>query len=129
MRRVPVPEKYKKEVNDLMWKFIWDIKPPQIERNVCCLTINEEGMEMINIDNLVKSKQIKLIYKITNSEMDSWNAIGKHWLQKYDNNFGVDFFLCKCFKMFRYCIYSKILSRFYASMEQFFGVMFYGVYK
>jgi hypothetical protein len=27
--------------------------------------------------------------------MDSWNAIGKHWLQKYDNKFGVDFFLCK----------------------------------
>ena len=28
--------------------------------------------------------------------MDSWNAIGKHWLQKYDNKFGMDFFLCKC---------------------------------
>ena len=28
--------------------------------------------------------------------MDSWNAIGKHWLQKYDNKFGVDYFLCKC---------------------------------
>jgi hypothetical protein len=29
--------------------------------------------------------------------MDSWNAIGKHWLQKFDNKFGVDdFFLCKC---------------------------------
>jgi hypothetical protein len=24
--------------------------------------------------------------------MDSWDAIGKHWLQKYDNKFGVDFF-------------------------------------
>jgi hypothetical protein len=28
--------------------------------------------------------------------MDSCNAIDKHWLQKYDNKFGVDFFLCKC---------------------------------
>ena len=57
---------------------------------------------MINIDNFVKSNQIKFIYKIINSEMDSWNAIGKHWLQKYDNKFGVDFFLCKCsdFKVF-----------------------------
>ena len=53
-------------------------------------------MGMINIDNCVNSKQIKIIYKIINSEMDSWNAIGKHWLQKYDNKFGVDFFLCKC---------------------------------
>jgi hypothetical protein len=24
-----------------------------------------------------------------------WNTIGKHWLQKYDKKFGVDFFLCK----------------------------------
>jgi hypothetical protein len=52
------------------------------------------GWEMINIDNL--SKQILSIYKIINCEMDSWNAIGQHWLQKYDNKFGVDFFLCKC---------------------------------
>ena len=29
-------EKYKKEVNDLIWKVIWDNKPNQIERNVCC---------------------------------------------------------------------------------------------
>ena len=94
-----IPEKYEKEVNDLIWKFLWDNKPNQIERNVCCLNINEGGMGMINIDNFVKSKQIKFIYKIIKSEMDSWNAIGKHWLQKYDNKFGVDFFLCKCSDM------------------------------
>jgi len=40
---------------------------------------------------------IKFVYKIINSEMHSWNALGKHWLQKYDNKFGVDFFLYKCF--------------------------------
>jgi hypothetical protein len=37
-------------------------------------------------------KQINCIYKIINSEMDSWNAIGNHWLQKYDKKIGVDFF-------------------------------------
>ena len=35
---------------------------------------------MINIDTFVKSKQIQFIYTIINNEMDSWNAIGKHWL-------------------------------------------------
>jgi hypothetical protein len=52
------------------------------------------GLEMINIDNL--SKQILFMNKIINSKMDSWNAIGKHWLQKYDNNLELIFFLCKC---------------------------------
>ena len=46
---------------------------------------------MINIDNFVKKNQIKVICKIINSEMDSLNAIDKHWLQKYDNTFGVGF--------------------------------------
>jgi hypothetical protein len=50
-----IPEKYKTEVNDLIWKFLWDNKPNQIERNVCCLNINEGGMGMINIDNFVIS--------------------------------------------------------------------------
>jgi hypothetical protein len=38
-----IPEKYKKEVNDLIWKFLWENKPNQIERNVCLLNINEGG--------------------------------------------------------------------------------------
>jgi hypothetical protein len=88
-------------------------------------------MGMINIDNFVKSKQIKFIYKIINSEIDSWNAIGKHWLQKYDNKFGVDFFLCKCSDIkgldIAFIPKYKVLSRRYTSMEQFVGVIFYGV--
>jgi hypothetical protein len=52
---------------------------------VCCLNINEwdgggGGLGMFNIDDLVKNKQIKFAYKIINSEMHSWNALGKHWL-------------------------------------------------
>ena len=27
-----IPEKYEKKVNDLIWKFLWDNKPSQIER-------------------------------------------------------------------------------------------------
>jgi hypothetical protein len=35
----------KKEVNDLIWKFIWDNKPNKIERNVWCLYNNGGGSE------------------------------------------------------------------------------------
>jgi hypothetical protein len=64
---------------------------------------------MINMDNFVKSKQIKCICKIINSEMDSCNAIDKHWLKKYDNTFGVVvfFFVSAPILNFRYCIHSK----------------------
>ena len=59
-----IPEKYKKEINELMWFFIWDGKVNQIKRDVCCLSENEGGIGMINIDNFIKSKQIKSMYKI-----------------------------------------------------------------
>ena len=64
---------------------------------------------MINMDNFVKSKQIKCICKIINSEMDSCNAIDKHWLKKYDITFGVVvfFFVSAPILNFRYCIHSK----------------------
>jgi hypothetical protein len=41
---------------------------------------------------LSKVKRYNIYGKKNNSEMNSWNAIGKHWLQKYDNKFGVFFF-------------------------------------
>jgi hypothetical protein len=29
-----IPEKYKKEVNDLIWKFLWDNKPNQSQKRL-----------------------------------------------------------------------------------------------
>jgi hypothetical protein len=54
----------------------------------------EEGM--INLFSLVKSKQIKVLYKIMHSGNETWSALGKYWLKKFDKDTGEDFFLCKC---------------------------------
>ena len=43
MVKIGVPEKLKKEVNDLIRKFILDNNRNQIERNVYCLNINDGG--------------------------------------------------------------------------------------
>jgi hypothetical protein len=36
-----IPERYRKEINKLMWAFIWDGKVNQIKRDVCCLRVEE----------------------------------------------------------------------------------------
>jgi hypothetical protein len=59
-----IPDRFQNEINVIIWKFIWDDKVNQIDRNVCCLDKTEGGMGMINIENLKRSKQIKIIYKI-----------------------------------------------------------------
>ena len=50
-----IPDIYAKQINDIVWSFIWDNKLNKIDRNVCCLSKNEGGMNMINIFNFIKS--------------------------------------------------------------------------
>jgi hypothetical protein len=53
-------------------------------------------MGMINIEDLIRSKQITIIDKIIHSDLECWNSIGKYWLKKNDNRFGPDYFRCQC---------------------------------
>ena len=91
-----IPENYLKEINTLIWGFIWDNKVNQIERNVCCLDKDKGGMDMIDVYSFVKSRQIKHLYKIIHSKEETWNILGKKWLQSYDFEGGIEYFLCYC---------------------------------
>jgi hypothetical protein len=77
-----------------LWKIILDEKINQTDRDVCCLDKKERGMDMINIEDFIRSKEITIIYKIIHSDLEFWNSIGKYWLEKNDNRFGPDY--CRC---------------------------------
>jgi hypothetical protein len=67
---------YRKWVNQMDFNISVKIdKVNQIDRNVCCLDTKDDGMGMINIENLIRSKQIKIIYKIIHSDLECWNYI------------------------------------------------------
>jgi hypothetical protein len=51
---------------------------------------------MIHSFSFVKSKQIKVLFKIIHSGIETWRALGNYWLQKFAKDTGEDFFLCKC---------------------------------
>ena len=68
----------------------------QINRKVCCLGVENGGTGMINIQKFIDSKRIKLLYRILHEPLESWNAIGKHWLRKLDIKFNEKYFVCKC---------------------------------
>ena len=42
---------------------------------------------MINIQEVIASKRIKLLYRIVHEPLESWNAIDKYWLRKLDIKF------------------------------------------
>ena len=91
-----VPNMVVKEIDSLLWSFLWDNKQPLVSRNTMYLEKSEGGINMPNFRNTLISKQIKLIYKILISDSTHWNAIGKHWLRKFDQQYNDVFFLCKC---------------------------------
>ena len=91
-----IPDIYMKEINTLVWNFLWDNKTNRIERNVCCLEKEEGGLGMVNLEMIINTKQINTIYQIIHSSEETWNAIGKYWLTKYDTNFDQSFFMCYC---------------------------------
>ena len=51
---------------------------------------------MIDINNVIQCMQIKTIYKILNSKLDHWNAIGKSYLKMADSTFNQQYFICNC---------------------------------
>ena len=66
-----IPEKFKKEIETLIWDFIWDGKVNQIKRDVCCLDTEKGGMSMVKIDSYIDSRRIKFIYRIINEQIKS----------------------------------------------------------
>ena len=93
-----IPDKFKKEIETLIWDFIWGGGGGgnQFKRDVCCLDIEHGGMSMVNLDSYIGSKRITFIYRIINEPIINWNAIGKYWLSRLYLKFNETFFICKC---------------------------------
>jgi hypothetical protein len=82
-----IPEIYVNEISTLVWGFIWGGGNNQTNKKVCYLGVENGGMGMINIQEVIDSKRIKLLYQILHVPLESWNSIGKYWLRKIDIKF------------------------------------------
>ena len=65
-----IPDKFKKEIETLIWDFIRERKVNQIKRDVCCY-IKNGGMSIVNLDSYIDSRRIKFIYRIINEQIKS----------------------------------------------------------
>ena len=90
-----IPEKYVKEINSLIWNFLWNGKTNQIERNVM-LNKKRGGLNMIDVDIFFKSNKLTYYTELYIKKKEACNVIGKHWLQCLDRKYQEHFFLCRC---------------------------------
>ena len=63
---------------------------------ICFNTPNNGRMEMIDLETYIHSTNIKTIYRVIHASDESWNAIAKYWLQKWDRKFKSSYFICTC---------------------------------
>ena len=63
----PIPKNIVKDIDKLLWNFLWNGKQPLVNKQTMCLDAEKGGMNMINLRTFIEAKQIKLIHKIVNS--------------------------------------------------------------
>ena len=64
-----------KEINDILYKFVWDNKPDKIKRKVLCTSYVEGGLKMINIFNFVKALKISWVKRLIADKNPPWYAL------------------------------------------------------
>ena len=92
----PVPNNVIKEIESIIWSFLWNNKQPLVNRKTMYLNCNEGGVKMLNLRDFIESKQIHFMYKIISSDYDNWNIIGKNWLKFLDSDYNINYCVCKC---------------------------------
>ena len=93
---ISVPNNVIKEIESLLWNFLWNNKQPLVNRKTMYLDCNEGGVKMLNLRDFIESKRVHFMYKIISTDYEHWNIIGKNWLKRLDSEFNINYFICKC---------------------------------
>ena len=93
---ISVPNNVIKEIESLLWNFLWNNKQPLVNRKTMYLDCNEGGVKMLNLRDFIESKRVHFVYKIISTDYEHWNIIGKNWLKQLDSEFNINYFICKC---------------------------------
>jgi hypothetical protein len=66
-------------------------------------------MSIINLDSYIDSR-VAFLYRIITEPMESWNAIGKYWLNRLDVKFNEALFVVAQIFLNRYALcYPKLI--------------------
>ena len=82
---LPNPDdSFVKEINELLFKFIWSSKPDKINRYTVMLDKKIEDLKMINIKDFVTSLKISWIRRLF------MNTGKSFWISLFERNFNVN---------------------------------------
>jgi len=102
---LPLPSnQFIKQINDLLFKYLWDNKPDRIRRSQITSDYAEGGLKMVNLENFIKALKATwirrlmisdapwvLLFEILVCPRTKIATLGPHWCQILHNKIQNDF--------------------------------------
>ena len=91
MLAIPIPKECQKQINSLIFNFIWSNKSEKIKRNTLIGEKLDGGLEIPDIEIYSKTLKLKWLKFLVSNEDANWKVIPKFFLNQY----GQDLFILK----------------------------------
>ena len=91
-----ISEKHIKEVDCILWDFLWSGKRCTVSKAICTLPRHMGGLGLVDLKTLVKVKRVKWVIRFLREDGgQNWARLIENYLRCLDNNFGIKFFTLK----------------------------------
>ena len=87
MSTLPTSDSFLKEVNTILYNFLWDGKPDKIKRSTTTLKHTHGGLKMINIYNFDRSLKVAWIKKLLTQSESQWCKLANAMLKGIEKIF------------------------------------------
>ena len=91
-----VDQAHIKKINEILFDFLWSGKNIKIKREICYLPKNLGGLNMIDLEKVIKVKRVNWIIRfLKESNGQSWSRLIENYVRCLDNSFDIEFFCLK----------------------------------
>ena len=77
-----IPDKYLKELNKIIYSFLWNSKKEKVKRVVVINSVLQGGLGMVDTESRMKSLVLSWLPKMLNDCKKPWKYICEFWLNK-----------------------------------------------
>ena len=109
---LPSPkESFLKEINTLLYKFIWNDKPDKIKRNLLIQNYNNGGLKMIDLVKFIRALKITWIRRLLSSQQASWKSLFQISILPINNlTIFESSYILKCIKRIKNVFWKNVLT-------------------
>ena len=79
---VPVPTKIIKDINKLVYKFLWNSRTEKVKRSTCQIPVTEGGLGVTDLHSKCQSLRLSWFQKYLKAGGSAWKVLFKYWTGK-----------------------------------------------